>query len=78
MDKAEEKAVFDKVLEDTYAEAAMQKATADKALVDMGELQVGGITMATKDVDSAYQLVGHLQRHFGNTDSSLQLTYLPV
>jgi hypothetical protein len=41
VDKAEEKAVFDKVLEDTMAEAATQKATADKALVDMGELQVG-------------------------------------
>ncbi|KXZ47713.1 hypothetical protein GPECTOR_33g595 [Gonium pectorale] len=39
LDKAEEKAAFDLVLEKTAADAAQQKAIADKALVDMGELQ---------------------------------------
>ena len=41
LDKAEEKAAFDHVLEKTAAEASQQKAIADKALVDFGELQVG-------------------------------------
>ena len=40
LDKTEEKAVFDAVLEKTAAEATAQKAVADKALLDMGELQV--------------------------------------
>jgi hypothetical protein len=40
LDKAEEKAAFDAVLEQTAAEASQQKAIADKALVDFGELQV--------------------------------------
>ena len=42
LDKAEEKAAFDHVLAQTAAEASQQKAIADKALVDFGELQVGG------------------------------------
>ncbi len=41
LDKAEEKAAFDKVLEHTTQEAAAQKAVADKALLDMGEMEVG-------------------------------------
>ncbi len=40
-DKAEEKAEFDKVLEHTAQEVAQHKAVADKAMMDMGELQVG-------------------------------------
>ncbi len=41
LDKAEEKAAFDAVLEKTVADATAQKAVADKALVDFGELRVG-------------------------------------
>jgi hypothetical protein len=41
LDKSEEKAAFDLVLEQTAEEVAAQKAIADKALVDMDELQVG-------------------------------------
>jgi hypothetical protein len=43
LDKAEEKAAFDAVLEHAEATAAQQKAIADKALVDFGELQVRGV-----------------------------------
>ncbi|GIL62517.1 hypothetical protein Vafri_16725 [Volvox africanus] len=39
LDKAEEKAAYDLVLEKTVADVAAQKAIADKALVDFGELQ---------------------------------------
>ncbi len=42
LDKAEEKAAFDAVLVHAEATAAQQKAIADKALVDFGELQVCG------------------------------------
>ncbi len=41
LDKAEEKAEFDRVLEHTAQEAAAQKAVADKALLDIGEMEVG-------------------------------------
>lgn len=44
-DKAEEKAEFDKVLEHTAQEAAQHKAVADKAMMDMGELQVGAVNL---------------------------------
>ncbi|KAG2443397.1 hypothetical protein HXX76_001757 [Chlamydomonas incerta] len=44
LDKAEEKAAFDHVLERTAAEASQQKAIADKALVDFGELQATAAT----------------------------------
>ncbi len=41
LDKAEEKAEFDKVLQLSTDQAAAQKAIADKALLDVGELHVG-------------------------------------
>ncbi len=41
LDKAEEKAEFDRALEHSVQKAAAQKAVADKALLDMGEMQVG-------------------------------------
>lgn len=41
LDKTEEKAAFDLVLEKTEAAAAEQKAILDKALIDMSEMQVG-------------------------------------
>ncbi len=40
-DKAEEKAEFDLVLAQSVKETAAQKAVADKALLDMGEMEVG-------------------------------------
>lgn len=40
LDQAEEKAAFDLVLEKTVAEGVQQKAVADKAMVDLNELQV--------------------------------------
>ncbi len=40
LDKAEEKAEFDKVLQLSTDQAAAQKAIADKALLDVGEMQV--------------------------------------
>lgn len=39
-DQAEEKAVYDNLLEKTVAEAAQQRDMADKAYVDFAELQV--------------------------------------
>ncbi len=47
LDKAEEKAEFDRVLEQTVREAAAQKAVADKALLDMGEMEVGARVAVT-------------------------------
>ncbi len=41
VDQVEEKAAFDKLMHDTAAQAAQHKAVADKAMMDMGELQVG-------------------------------------
>lgn len=41
MDMAEEKAGFDRALQVSKAHAAHQQAIADKALVDMGEMEVG-------------------------------------
>lgn len=41
VDQAEEKAAFSKLMQDTAEQAAQHKAVADKAMVDMGELQVG-------------------------------------
>ncbi len=41
LDKAEEKAEFDRALEHSVQKATVQKAVADKALLDMGEMQVG-------------------------------------
>ncbi len=40
LDKAEEKAEFDRALEHSVQKAAVQKAVADKALLDMGEMEV--------------------------------------
>ncbi len=40
LDKAEEKAEFDRALEHSVQKATAQKAVADKALLDMGEMQV--------------------------------------
>lgn len=46
IDKAEEKEMFDKIYdkmcEDSLATASKQKASDDKALTDMSELQVAG------------------------------------
>ena len=41
LDKSEEKAAFDLVLQHTAAEVSSMKTIADKALVDFVELQVG-------------------------------------
>ncbi len=46
LDKAEDKAVFDRVLEHSVQEAAAQKAVADKALLDMGEMEVSFVQNA--------------------------------
>ncbi len=45
LDKAEEKAEFDRALEHSVQQAAVQKAVADKALLDMGEMQVGAVLL---------------------------------
>ncbi|GIL62511.1 hypothetical protein Vafri_16725 [Volvox africanus] len=44
IDKVEEKATFDRMLEVAEAQAVQQKAIADKALVDMGEMQTSAAT----------------------------------
>ncbi len=40
LDKADEKAEFDRTLAQSVQEAAAQRAVADKALLDMGEMEV--------------------------------------
>ncbi len=51
LDKAEEKAEFDRALEHSIQETAAMKAVADKALLDMGEVEVRvGVTCSTKSV----------------------------
>ncbi len=52
LDKAEEKAEFDKVLARTVREAVAMKAVADKAKLDLAEVQVGRGPCAACDAAS--------------------------
>ncbi len=54
LDKAEEKAEFDRALEHSVQEAAAQKAVADNALLDMGEMEVSLVRMSMVLVQNAH------------------------